>query len=354
MRDSVDRRANSVARDWMSARPDVDPVGSIATESAARVKPARRSSSAARPGRRRRVVAGLVVLDVAIVLVAGALLASQLAVVRPAPSPTPTPTEVAAVATPSPTAGPTPTPAPTGPTPRVTGRVIDVGPTADPTPIRPTAPDKLTGYVWPLDDANGFQVTLPFGPTPWGEALVDGQLFHDGVDMATQCGDYVHAAHAGTVLVASRDYVKFMGWQGDLSRYIARFASPGWKAMLPIVIVIDDGDGYRSIYAHEYKVAVKAGQKVKAGQIIGYEGQTGNASGCHVHFGLYSPLETATFDNLPKFMAAPDYLPATMTARIDPLLVLPYRNDVTEMRTLRPWDAALWDATHPSPSAATK
>jgi murein DD-endopeptidase MepM/ murein hydrolase activator NlpD len=347
MRDSVDRQTTSDIRDWMSGMAGEEAVAPAPPPAKARARQNRG------PSGRRRIIRALVALDAAIVLVAGLLLASQMAGARPVPSPTATPTLLAALPTPSPTPSPTPTPTPTppptGPTPRVTGTVIDTGPTAEPSPQRPTPPDKLTGYVWPLADANGFQVTLPYGPSPWGEALVDGQLFHDGVDMATQCGDYVRAAHAGTVLVASRDYVTFMGWQGDVSRFVAKFSSPAWKASLPIVIVIDDGDGYRSIYAHEYKVSVKAGQKVKAGQIIGYEGATGNASGCHVHFGLYSPLETATFDNLPKFMAAPTYLPAQMTARIDPLLVLPYRNDVAEMRTLRPWDAAIWDAAHPSP-----
>ena len=64
---------------------------------------------------------------------------------------------------------------------------------------------------------------------------------------------------------------------------------------LPIVIVIDDGDGYRSIYAHFSKVVVKRGDVVKAGDFLGYEGMTGHASGCHLHYGLFSPLETATF-----------------------------------------------------------
>jgi len=171
--------------------------------------------------------------------------------------------------------------------------------------------------------------------------------------MATRgaCGARVVAAHDGVVLTAGREYADFMGWQGDLTAYKKRFSTTSWKASLPIVIVIDDGDGYRSIYAHEQEnVKVKAGQHVTAGQLLGYEGTTGGGvTGCHLHFGLYSTLEKATFANVPYAMTTYK-LPAAETARIDPLLVLPYRNDVSEMRTLRPADAAAWDAAHPSAS----
>src|SRR6185503_6125650 len=55
---------------------------------------------------------------------------------------------------------------------------------------------------------------------------------------------------------------------------------------------------------------------------IGYEGATGHASGCHVHYGLFSPLETKTFgvraDILKRL-----HTPTLEIARIDPLLVLP-------------------------------
>ncbi|HEY8845102.1 MAG TPA: M23 family metallopeptidase, partial [Candidatus Limnocylindrales bacterium] len=91
---------------------------------------------------------------------------------------------------------------------------------------------------------------------------------------------------------------------------------------LPNVVVIDDGNGYRSIYAHFRDVTVRVGQRVKAGEKIGYEGATGHASGCHVHYGLFSPRETATFgvraDILRKLR-----VPTFEIARIDPLAVLP-------------------------------
>ena len=214
-------------------------------------------------------------------------------------------------------------------------------PTPSPSPAPPTystnwAPN-LTGYVWPLQGA--VVVTLPFGPSDWGEFFVDGKRFHDGLDMATQCGDFVYAAHDGVVLAASREYDAYMGWVGDIAPYIALVNKRNWWPSLPIVIVIDDEDGYRSIYAHEYKVTVKPGQRVKAGQVIGYEGQTGNASGCHVHFGLFSPSQPSTFALDPAIVAK-NLVPAYEIARIDPMLVLPFRCEIEEMRILRPAEAA--------------
>ncbi len=45
--------------------------------------------------------------------------------------------------------------------------------------------------------------------------------------------------------------------------------------------------GYVAFYSHLKKVSVRTGQKVKAGQIIGYEGKSGNASGPHTHFSIH-------------------------------------------------------------------
>jgi len=96
---------------------------------------------------------------------------------------------------------------------------------------------------------------------------------------------------------------------------------------LPIIVVVDDGNGYRSIYAHFNLIAVKVGQRVRAGQFLGWEGSTGFATGCHLHYGLFSPFEDALFTLEPK-VAARTKLPAFEIARIDPLLVLPPRGRV--------------------------
>ncbi len=146
--------------------------------------------------------------------------------------------------------------------------------------------------------------------------------FHDGLDIATFCGDRIVAAHAGVVLAAGRKVDPVMGWIGSLAPSVTRRDKYNLWGELPIVIVIDDGNGYRSIYAHFSQVVVKVGQVVKAGQFIGYEGRTGFATGCHLHYGLFSPYDTDRF-GLRADVVKRTKLPALEIARINPLLVLP-------------------------------
>ena len=186
----------------------------------------------------------------------------------------------------------------------------------------PTEPSLLAGYRWPVLHA---RITLPFGPWRDGSRIVEGKAFHDGVDLATFCGDRVVAAHDGLVLAAGRHYDGEMGWIGDLGPYYERLDAMSLWTTLPIVVVIDDGNGYRSLYAHFGELAVKRGQTVHAGQLLGYEGRTGRASGCHLHYGLFSPREQARFGIDPE-VAGHMKLPLWEVARIDPLLVLPSRS----------------------------
>ncbi len=180
-------------------------------------------------------------------------------------------------------------------------------------------PSELSGYVWPL--AKG-RITLPFKAIPGGSRIKDGKLFHDGLDMATFCGDRVLAAHDGLVLAAGRRFDDHLGWLGDLRPYYALLDRKKMWNDLPIVVVIDDGNGYRSVYAHFREVSVSPGERVRAGQEIGREGATGHASGCHVHYGLFSPLETDTFGVREDILKRLN-LPPLEIARIDPILVLP-------------------------------
>ncbi len=193
----------------------------------------------------------------------------------------------------------------------------------------PTSLALLTGYVWPIAHP---RLTLPYGPTPWGTRVVDGRLFHDGVDLATFCGDRIVAAHDGVVLAAGRHFDDDIGWVGDLTAYYRLLEAKQMWSDLPNVVIVDDGNTYRSVYAHFSRVVVHVGQRVRAGQLIGFEGMTGHATGCHLHYGIFSPLETATFGIEP--IEVKDLrVPTLEIARIDPLLVLPYRKGLGGVTT---------------------
>lgn len=219
----------------------------------------------------------------------------------------------AASAQPTAAPGPTPSPRPAvHPDPTVVPGLAGDGPAAP-------DPRRLSGYRWPL--ANGV-ITSPFGPSPFGALLVGGQRFHDGLDIASFCGDKVVAAHDGRVLAAGRRFDPWIGWIGSIGPHTRRMDQLGLWWELPITVIVDDGDGYRAIYAHFNAVTVKAGQYVRAGQQIGWEGKTGFATGCHVHFGLFSPLESKRLELRPDVHQRTKY-PRYEIARIDPRLVLP-------------------------------
>ena len=186
----------------------------------------------------------------------------------------------------------------------------------------------LHGYRWPL--AKG-RISLPFKAIPGGSRIKDGKLFHDGVDMASFCGDTVRAAHSGLVLASGRHFDDQIGWVGDLSTYYRVLDKKKLWDDLPNVVIVDDGNGYRSIYAHMSVVTVTAGEVIRAGQKIGLEGRTGHASGCHVHYGLFSPYETKTFGVRADILHSLR-VPNAEIARIDPLLVLPMGEQALKTR----------------------
>ena len=245
--------------------------------------------------------------------------------VQGTPDVVPTPAPAAAVIpTPGPAAGAAslPAPAPPGVPPRPPA-IPDLAMADLPGPTAPPV-EMLEGYAWPIAHP---RLTQPYGPSIYGSRVVDGKPFHDGIDIATFCGDRILAAHAGTVLAAGRRFDQHIGWVGDLGPYLRRLDRKRLWEALPIVVVIDDGNGYRSMYAHLSRVTVKPGDRVKPGRLLGYEGATGRASGCHLHYGLFSPWERDSIAIRPDIVKRMK-LPAREIARIDPLLVLPPRKGI--------------------------
>lgn len=205
-------------------------------------------------------------------------------------------------------------PEPSGPDMASQGRVSPQGP---PAPGGSAEPEALTGYRWPL---HGGRLGSFFQDRDDGLIVIDGQRVHDGLDVATYCGDHVTAAHAGTVLVAGRHFDREIGYNGSLDPFYARIDRHHSLGLLPIVVVIDDGNGYRSLYAHLEGVTVHAGSQVRAGQLIGYEGATGEASGCHLHFGMVR-MDGAWL-HVASALVKRDHYPSMLRERIDPLRVL--------------------------------
>lgn len=113
------------------------------------------------------------------------------------------------------------------------------------------------GFIWPLPGAG--RVTTEFGADQWVNGVFSSG--HKGIDIAIAGGTPIYAAHNGTVAATTGHWS-----YGN-------------------VVMIDNGDGISTLYAHMQSAAiVSVGQTVTQGQVIGYVGSTGNSSGNHLHF----------------------------------------------------------------------
>lgn len=103
--------------------------------------------------------------------------------------------------------------------------------------------------------------------------------FHEGLDLAAPEGTPVLAAHDGVVVLES----------------------DSWGGYGKVIVV--KGDGLMTVYAHNSENRVKKGKRVRRGQEIARVGQTGDASGPHLHFetrvldenGRYAAVNPNTF-----------------------------------------------------------
>ncbi|GAA2520282.1 M23 family metallopeptidase [Pilimelia columellifera] len=112
------------------------------------------------------------------------------------------------------------------------------------------------GYAHPMP---GAAVTSCFGQR-WG-------TLHAGIDFAKPSGTPIQSVKAGRVVAAGWNY----GGYG-------------------ISVMVKHDDGYLTHYAHMSRKAVQAGQRVAAGQTLGYEGSTGDSTGPHLHFEVHKGM----------------------------------------------------------------
>jgi murein DD-endopeptidase MepM/ murein hydrolase activator NlpD len=117
-------------------------------------------------------------------------------------------------------------------------------PYAEPSDTSPSA----AGFTWPTSG----QITSGFGPR-WGR-------MHQGIDIGAPTGRPITAAKSGMVILAGAS-----GGYGNL-------------------VVVDHGGGLSTAYAHQSRIAVRVGESVTQGGLLGYVGSTGNSTGPHLHF----------------------------------------------------------------------
>jgi len=101
-------------------------------------------------------------------------------------------------------------------------------------------------------------VTSPFGVrlSPFTET----QVFHEGLDIESPIGSPVRAAAGGKVVRS------------------------GYEALYGNLLVVDHGNGFRTLYAHLSERLVLAGDLVEKGEVIGKVGDTGRTTGPHLHY----------------------------------------------------------------------
>ena len=127
--------------------------------------------------------------------------------------------------------------------------------------MNPDSTRTPTGTLqWPLPVAG--TITSPFGHRI--DPLTGEVSSHTGTDIACAEGTPILAAADGIVTVANG----LDSWGGSYGYYIQ----------------IDHGTGLETLYAHCSSICVTTGQQVQAGQVIGYVGHTGRATGSHLHF----------------------------------------------------------------------
>ena len=116
-----------------------------------------------------------------------------------------------------------------------------------------------TGTSWRVPCAYT-KLTSPFGNRE--QPTAGASTYHQGVDLAAPEDTPVYASRGGQVSVAT---------YGSAAGYYVK---------------INHLDGFSSIYMHLKNYVVSAGQNVSQGQLIGYVGKTGVATGYHLHFGI--------------------------------------------------------------------
>lgn len=132
-------------------------------------------------------------------------------------------------------------------------------------------PDQITkagkGILhYPVDNV---RISQYFGNTAFAMSGAYSGKGHNGVDFAMPNGTPIKSALAGTVIGT-----------GNTDAIRGCYSFGKW-------VMVKHANGLNTMYAHLSQISVSEGQTVATGQAIGYSGETGYATGPHLHFGVY-------------------------------------------------------------------
>lgn len=112
-------------------------------------------------------------------------------------------------------------------------------------------------------------LTQGYGETAFARYGYQGK-FHNGIDIGAPIGTEIRSSESGTIVAV-----------GDQDQYCRRGAYGKY-------IVIAHENNLTTLYAHLSRYVVQRGDKVEKGQLVGYVGYTGYATGPHLHFTVYA------------------------------------------------------------------
>lgn len=131
----------------------------------------------------------------------------------------------------------------------------------------PALKAELAALPWVFPNIYSRVVTCNFG---YFDAVLYDSYPHRGIDFAADFGSKIVAALPGTVAVVNNPF------EGE------NYATGG--STYGNYIVVDHGNGLRTLYAHLKNTLVTVGQNVVGGELIALAGSTGNSEGPHLHF----------------------------------------------------------------------
>lgn len=145
--------------------------------------------------------------------------------------------------------------------------------------VRKKKPEWYLGFGNIVKESAPAQKPTP-KPTPKAFALKNKPIAYDRISQA-----FNSKSHKGIDLVDNRGTDAKVYAVADGVVVAASFGA--WDKSYGNMCAIDHGNNTYTNYAHLSKITVKKGQRVNAGNVIGYQGSTGNSTGNHLHFEIH-------------------------------------------------------------------